>query len=341
MGIFNWWCSRGGAVSAEDRQRIDETVERVVETTNPRLRFAPRYRARLAPAVATSLAYVHELVAAVPPAREASAAAWSNDPYMRAFFATADDIASAFSRAPDLRAHFEQNPGLAEAYAVLGMEMTERKILGMVIEGNSIRRDVPQTTVSFSDHRVRICGRTEPELRVEIERRLVDQLALQGLANIVADQSRRTEIEQERALLKARLQMHERKGTGMRASLGGEAVGQEELVRLQAQIDESTRNLGSLGGGAQMLDHELEHIRRVLAEPAQHLYISSKRLRIDRMNVVIDAGNTEAGTELEFLVARVPANVAGEMRAFSLVRFARAELLASKRLFDDAARLLG
>jgi len=342
MSILDWWRKRGGgAAGTPDRQRVDEAVERVVQMTNPRLRFSRRFRARLAPAVESSLVYVHNLVAALPPARDASRAAWSDDPYMRAFFATAADVAQIVSRAPDLRAYFEQNPGLPEAYAVLGMQMNERKVLGMADVGGSTQRDVTQTIVSFGDHRVRICGRSEQELKEEIERRLVDQLALEGLARIVADQSRRTALEQERALFKARLQMLERKGAGMRGALGGESVGQEESARLQSQIEANARQLDELGGGTQVLDHELENIRAVLAEPAQHLYVSGKRLRIDSMNVVIEDDRAQAGTELKFLVARVPGTVPALMRAFSLVHFPRAELLSTKHRFDDAARQLG
>lgn len=341
MSILDWWRGRGGSAAGTlDRQRVEETVERVVQMTNPRLRFARRYRARLAPAVESSLVYVRDLVASLPTARDASRAAWSDDPYMRAFFATAADVAQIVSRAPDLRAYFEQNPGLPEAYAVLGMQMTERKVLGMADVGGSTQRDVTQTIVSFGDHRVRVCGRSESELKDELERRLLEQLALEGLASIVADQSRRTALEQERALFKARLQMLGRKGAGMRGAMGGEAVGQEESSRLQSQIEENSRQLGDMGGGAQALDHELENIRAVLADPAQHLFVSSKRLRIDRMNVVIEDDKARAGTELEFLVARIPGTVPALMRAFTLVRFPRAELLSAKHRFDDAARLL-
>jgi hypothetical protein len=204
------------------------------------------------------------------------------------------------------------------------------------MEGDQVRGEVTQTTVSFSDHRVRICGRSEADLREEIERRLLDQLALEGLARVVDDQSNRKELEQERAVLMARLQMLERKGTGMRGALGGEAVGEADLARLQSQLEENTANLGGAGGGAQALDRELEQICAVLAEPAQHLYVTSRRLRIDKLNVVIEEG----GTEFEFLVARIPGTTPPEMRAFTLVRFPRAELLPRERLLEDAARLL-
>jgi hypothetical protein len=342
MGILDWWRNRdSGAASAHDSQRIDETIERVVQMTNPRLKFARRYRARLAPAVETALAHAHDLVASAPPAREASRAGWASDPYMQSFFATADDLVQALSRAPDLRAHIERNPVQPEAYALLGMQMTERKVLGMAMEGDQVRGEVQQTTLSFSDHRVRVCGRTESELRAEIERRLVDQLALEGLARVVAGQSNRTELEQQRAVLRSRLRMLERKGTGMRGALGYESLGQDELARLQSQLDENAAKLGGAGGGVQALDHELEQIRSVLAESAQHLYLTSRRLRIDKMNVVIEDGSSQAGAEYEFQVAKVPGTNPPLTRAFALVRFPCAELLPRERLLEDAARLLG
>jgi hypothetical protein len=341
MSLFDWWRGRGGsAANAQDRQRIDEAVERVVQTTNPKLRFARRYRERLAPAVEASLIYARDLVAQVPPAREASVAAWSGDLYLRAFFATADDLARAFSRAVDLRAYFDQNPQMPEAYATLGMEMTERKILGTAMEGDSIRRDVAQTSVSFGDYKVGIWGRTESDLRAAIERRILDQLALEGLERIAADQSRRAALEQESALLKSRLQLLARQGAGMGAALGNEATAQADPAGLQSQLDENTRNLGSLGGGAALLDHELEHIRSVLAQPEQHFYVSSRRLRLDPMNIVIEDSGAQTGTELQFLQARIPGTTPPQLRAFMLVRFPRADLLPAARLFADAARLV-
>ena len=56
------------------------------------------------------------------------------------------------------------------------------------------------------------------------------------------------------------------------------------------------------------------------------------------MNIVVPDGDTQMSTELEFPVARVPGTVPAEMRAFTLARFPRAELLPTSRLFADAAR---
>ncbi|HXZ97622.1 MAG TPA: hypothetical protein VEG37_11340 [Burkholderiales bacterium] len=338
MGIFERF-RRGGAQSAPQTARIDETVERLVQVTNPRLRLIPRYRARLKPAAEAAMRYAHDLVALAPAAREASPTAWAGDPYLRAFFATADEIIRVYGRSADLRAHFDRNPGSQEAYAVLSMQMIERKVLGVALEGEAMRSDVAQTTVSFGDYRVRICGRTESELRAEIERRVVDQLALEGLVRVGAEQSRRETLAQERALLTTRLKLMQQQGVGMRAVLGAEVAGATELARLQSQIDENGRNLTSLGSATESLDRELELICEVLAQPREHFKVSSRWLRLDRMNVVLEEG-APGGTDLEFPIAHIPATSPPEVRTFMLTRFARVDLPAAGLRFDEAAGLL-
>jgi hypothetical protein len=85
----------GGDAHGEPvRARVADAVDRIV-ALSPHLRMARRYEARLAPAVVTALRYADSIVAAIPPAREASAAAWSTDPYIHAFFAGADSVAPA------------------------------------------------------------------------------------------------------------------------------------------------------------------------------------------------------------------------------------------------------
>jgi hypothetical protein len=339
MGFLNRLGRTDNPATAQDRQRVTDTVERVMQL-HPQLRLARHYQKSLAPAVATSLKYVRALVDSVPAPREASAAAWAGDPYIHAYFVAPDDVARVMSRSADLRSFFVRNGDLPEAYAVLGMELTERHILGVGLEGDVLRRDVPQTTVSFSDHQVRMCGRTDADLRSEIVRRLLDELALEGLARTAADKSRRDVLERERALLKTRLQLLERQGTGIRAVLGSDATADSgELAQLETEVEENERHLADLGLREDALDRQLEHVRAVFAEPDRHLYVSTKRLRLDRMNVVLDEHSTQVGDDFEFQVARLP-TTPPRVRAFSLVRFARTAMLPEKSMFEEAAQIL-
>jgi hypothetical protein len=341
MGILSRLFGSDNPADKQHREQINETVERVMRL-HPHLRLARRYQASLAPAVATSLTYIGALVDSLPPAREASAPAWGLDPYIHAYFASPDDVAPVISRSADLRAHFERNGDLPEAYAVLGMEMTERHILGVALEGETLRRDVPQTTMNFSDHQVRMCGRSDADLRIALVQRLLDQLGLEGLARVAADESRRDVLERERALVKTRRQLLERQGTGIGAVLGGDAEAEAQsdgLARLQAQIEENDRDLASLGLREDALERAVERVREVFAEPEKHIYVSTRRLRLDRMNVVLDQHSTQHGDDFAFQIARIP-TTPPRMRAFSLVRFARADLVPAKNMLDEAARLL-
>jgi hypothetical protein len=339
MGFLNRLGRANDGVAVQDRERVGESIERIM-ALHPQLRLARQYRKRLAPAVGTSLAYLRDLVDAVPAPREASAAAWAVDPYVHAWFAAPDDVASTLSRAAELRAFFDNNSDLPEACAVLGMEMTERHILGVRQEGDTMRRDVPQTTVSFSDHQVRMCGRDDAELRNGIVARLLDQLALEGLARTAADKSRRTALEKERALLKTRLQLLERQGRGIRGLIGGD-VAQDlaELERLAAQVEENAQNLAGLGLREEALDRELEYVRAVFAHPERHLTVSTRRLRLNRMNVVLEGEDAQEGEELAFRIASVP-TMPPRIRAFSLIRFARASMLPQRSMFDEAEQQL-
>jgi hypothetical protein len=62
-------------------------------------------------------------------------------------------------------------------------------------------------------------------------------------------------------------------------------------------------------------------------------------MRLDRMNVVVEGNDAQAGENFEFHIARIP-TTPPRMRAFSLVRFARADMLPAKSMLEEAARLL-
>src|SRR5687768_1317316 len=95
------------------------------------------------------------------------------------------------------------------------MLMMERPAFGVTPEGHALRRDEPQKTVGFGDHRARMLARSEPELRREIERRMVDQLALASMANATYDKARRALLEREQAMLRTRYDLHQSWGAGM------------------------------------------------------------------------------------------------------------------------------
>ncbi|NKJ50099.1 hypothetical protein CIC12_25900 [Burkholderia sp. SG-MS1] len=339
MGLLSWWSGRRRASDAGDSQETKQIVERIVRLY-PQLRLAPDYEAHMALAVQRTLGYLRGLVAQVPAAREASAAAWATDPHMHAFFATPEDVAAVFSHAEPVRQCFNDHPAAAEVFAVLGMAFNERHTLGAAQYGATTRTDVAQTTVNFSDHQVRVCAVSEATLRQEIILRVVDQLALEGLGAIESDTLQRDSLEHERALLKTRLKILERQGTGVRSLTGGEAsCSFAEVTRLQMQIDENDRALANLGLKTEALERALEMVCNVLSAPQTYVYVQQKTFLLDRMNVVVKDGDARAAHEVEFQMAHLPATPHA-MRAFSMVRFKRGDLLPARDMLKEAGRLL-
>lgn len=338
MGMFNWLRSNDDArTERQEPEQVREAIDRVM-ALNPRLGMAQRCRERLAPAVAASLRYATDLVTSLPAPHEASARTWASDLYMRAFFARPEELTGRISHSEELRAYFEQDPESEHAYAVLGMAMIERRVLGVALEGDAVRRDVAQTTVCFGDHRVRICVRSESDLRREIVKRVIDQLALTGLAKLAKDP--RDALDQGRALLKTRLLLLQREGTGMRSVCGGGVpVAPEELVQLEAQIEENSQRLSDLRVPTDALERRLDGVCHVLMEPDKYVRLTKKKIRLDRMNVVQTRDSVQAADDLEFHIAHIPTSPP-QVRAIALVRFARAELLPGGLLLDQAMREL-
>ena len=134
----------------------------------------PRYREKLEGCVRTSIAYLRSIGREGLEPILLARAAWSDDPRLNAFFATADDVPACLGRSRELRAFFENpsNGEVQEAYALLGMKKEERTVFGMELQGETVRQDVAQTAVSFSEHRLVAPSATLAATRLEIGRRI-------------------------------------------------------------------------------------------------------------------------------------------------------------------------
>ncbi|MBN3858874.1 hypothetical protein G3N59_36330 [Paraburkholderia sp. Ac-20340] len=347
MGLFDRFFDhlwpRNRATSGQDNAQTRALVERLT-VLSPSLKLARAYRERLVPALAKSQAYIGELVERLPPAREASAANWLADPYIHAFFAAPDEISHVLSRSVELHAWFDSHPLARETWAVLGMAMNERRGFGAAQHGDLVHTDVAQTTLSFDDHQVRVCGESEADLRAQIVQRVVEQIALEGLAHIAADESRRGALEEERALLRTRRQLLTRQGAGTQRMVGERALAggvglAGELVQLEAEIAANERALASLGLKTDAIEHELAVICDVLGHPAQHANVEMRAVTLNAMNVVIEPAQADGGASIVFPLAHIPASPVG-VRAFSLVRFARADLVPLPKVLDADSRFV-
>ncbi len=328
-----------GAADDPDRPIVEALIEAVVDAVDPRLRLVSSYREKLAPGVRRTIAHMRELGRDVPEPVELSRSAWGANPFIAALFATADDIPALLGRSHELTAFFDAaaSAPAQEAYALLGMKMEERTVLGTALVQDAVQHDVAQKTIGFSGHRVLAVAADALASRREVGARIMRRLAALALQRITARERRANELEERKAILAARLRLLTLRRGGLQ-SVAGDAPDEgaeiEKLERaLRATVDdyiETKTNLATLDG-------TIGIINDILRAPQNHLRLARLHRRANRMGILVPPDSTEAATDLEFLELAL-----GEgLRAIiAMVRIPRSEMPAAADRIKDAARHL-
>lgn len=342
MGILDWFKNRAGHFDPD--RASDETVrwavDQAIGLTNPRLKLLPNCHKRLTPSVETTIEFLRAQVHALPAVRPLSSTVWPSDPALRAFFAAPSDIPAVLGRSDNLRTLFDKFPEINEAYLVLGMAFNEQRVFGMALHGEMVQRDVAQTSVSFSDHRARLCDRDQALLRRVVGVEVFEYLVAHALSEIGAERVERQELQGTRSLIRARLRLLQQHGPGLGSMLGEVPAPRSEQARLQAELLENERQLETLGGSESVLEAELECLKSVLDHPQRYLHIEPRRLRLSPMNVMLDETSTDPAADVDFAVAELSGSPPMR-RAFVLARVARTELPSPQKInFDDVTRYL-
>ena len=341
MGILDWFKNRP---SQFDPDRVSDemtlrAIDKAVSLTNPCLKLVPDYQERLSHGAGTSVRFIRDLVLSLPPAIKISTANWSNEPALRAFFVAAEDIPSTLGQSNSLRTLFDKFPGLDEAYFILVMKFNEQRVLGMSLHGDIVQRDVAQTIVGFSEHQVRICGHEDSEIRRLLGAQAFEYLVAQALSEIGEDRSERRELADNRELIRARLRLLRQQGPGLGSIFGSAPVNSGIMLKLESELLENEREIEALGSPQSALLAELEALREVLEQPDRYLHGEQKSLRLSTLNAVLDENSTDAGSNVEFSVARL-AGVPQIERAFVMAHFSRADMPPTRMDFEKAARYL-
>jgi hypothetical protein len=342
MSILDWFRNRAGHFDTDrvSGEMVQWAVDKAIALTNPRLKLLPNCHKRLAPSVETTIRFLQGLVRLLPTVRPMSAAIWSADPALRAFFVSPADMKGVLAHADSLRALFEKFPELDEAYLVLSMAFSEQRVFGLGLQGDMVQRDVAQLTVNFSDHKTRLCGPDEAVLRRVIGVEIFEYLISRALSEIGAERSERQELQANRSLIRARLRLLQQHGPGLGSMLGEAPADASQQAGLEAELLDNERQLETLGGGEEVLEGELETLKRTLENPQDYLSIEPKHLRVSSMNVVLDETSTESGAEVDFAVIELKGATPGR-RAFILARLARADLPPAQSMnYHEAMRYL-
>ena len=323
-----------------DASLVEAAIERVVDATDPRLRAFPGYRKRLYSAVECSLKHIQELVDGLPEPVEISRSSFSKDARLRAFFASPTRLQEAIARAPSVVEYLEnrRGPFPDRIYGLLAPEMTERRTLGMELQGDHVRRDVLQDVIDFSDFRFLGASGSEVEAREGIKRRAFDFLTQLALKHMMSLKEKRTELEQQKRLLQRKLDAMQAGNWGLEPMLSKTEVNHPDYRTLGQQIETVEAELMKMPCSKAGLEQRFGCINAVFEEPEDGINVREIALYLDAMSVKVE--NPDSIDEPPIRLNEFFSS-GGQKRVALFGYFPRNELPPEKDFFKEAGRYLG
>jgi hypothetical protein len=267
---------------------VPEAIGLVAEEIEPNLVHLPRFRQRIEPSVRRTIAYLREVGSVLPEhAVELSPKAWSSVVEINTLFATPADVGATLARADELRRWFGEHPGADAAHAWLAAERHERTVLGMARVGDTVQRDVMQTTLSFDQQRVAFPGESIVEARVELGLALFRGLLAIALEGIEASRAHSQSLAERQAMLKVRvrrLKQQQQSVAKLACDAGAVAA---EIATAERDLSEVGSALLAAKARFVTLDAYLGEAQRVLDRPGDLLRLEPVPVRVDRMGVQV------------------------------------------------------
>jgi hypothetical protein len=323
---------------AEERL-VAELTDMIVDTVEPKVRAHSRYRLKLHDCVVTTIAYLRKLGSTPLQPLLLTRANWNADPLLHAMFGRGEDIQDFLGRSRELRAFFD-DPSHAtceDAYALLGMRMQERTVLGPAYEGGVLRQDVQQTTINFIGHRLVTPAATLQEARLEAGRRIINRLAQVTLGLILALDEKALGLERQKAYLGTRLRMLKLAEDGMQGIVEDPTTIAEQISEVEQQRNQAVRDFIETKSSVATLDSYLALIDDVFSHPERHVSLTRSELTVSRMSVKVDAKSEERHDTLTLAELRVGDKVNAVV---AFVQCPRSELPPKGNLLAQAEKFL-
>ncbi|HRZ06660.1 MAG TPA: hypothetical protein P5102_11015 [Candidatus Competibacteraceae bacterium] len=322
-----------------DKELMLMAIERVVDGTDPRLRAVSHYRRKLWDSVEQAIDFVVTFVNTLSPAITADRQGYMTDPRLRALFASPDHLREILSFSDGTRNYLKRtaDPLPVELYAGLAAVRVEKNTLGIEMDGEILRRDVPQTTVSFCDHRLVCLTDNEQDTRRELMRRGFDFLIEMALQRLTTSRIQKTQLEQQqRQLLQQKSSLLEKAQVGFE-SLTASNQEPVDLDAIEQQLQDLETELGQLRADSATLEQHLAKVAETLSEQAHYLQLESIALTLDHNNTKVTADSPRMANSMTFEEI-----VMGKNRRITalFVRFPSSELLPQPDFFKEAQRLL-
>jgi hypothetical protein len=262
-------------------------------------------------------------------ALELSPGEWANSPEINAIFATPEDISRVLGQSEDLRRYFHAH-GDAAAYAWLGAERQERRVLGVEMSGDVLRQEVPRINVSFANPRVVFPAVTVQDARIELGMAIFRGLLAVAMQRIETAQARTKNLGEQKAIMQIRLRRLKSRSADINALAGADATMTLEIEEAERALKQAVAELSTAKASTLGLEAWLAEVQGVLDRPEEIVMFEQVPVRVNRMGVRVEGTATGPINEFTATEIRRPPDFS---RIVVLVHCARSDLPAKETLF--------
>ncbi len=322
-----------------DEALIEMAIERAVAGTDQRIRAIGQYRKRLRQPAEQAIIHVISLVDALPSPVEINSISFGEDPRLRALFVSSNHLHEVFKGFKTIRDYLTDLTGPApeKIFGLLSMAMEERNVFGVELVGDTLRRDVMQVTVNFSNHRYLGPTSNELDTRRELKKRAFDFLIEKALERIARERSKRMALCRQQHLLKQKLRVMKAGNWGLDAMLTNIERQRPNLAALESEIETIDRELGQVHTDNLGIEESLACVTDILSYPAACLASREICLHLDSMGIKVQ--DSLATPSKEIVLTEIFSGT-GERRIILLGYIARTDIPEPPDLWREGNRYL-
>lgn len=315
----------------EDRHPdISKTVERVVDAVDGRIRLVSGYRRKLQHVIRNSLDFTDSMIDRVPQAIEVSSRTFVTDPYVNAFFSNTRDVQVIFSRSSEIRDFMEDytHENITQCCALLCMHKAEKTVLGVELAGDTIKKDVKQIAVNFTDHRIYSPAPTEEETRQGLKQCLFEGLVTNSLERVVQLKLSNQRLQHERQMLQARLRHAQYQLSRPNERSASEAEFRRDIEETRLKLEKTEQDLRRIHLATPQVS--LEQVIEVFSSPEKFVRLAQSTIRLNKMGIKISESTRQPANTLNLTEVSIGEQPA---RVVTLAKFPRDEFLSQRFSF--------
>jgi hypothetical protein len=281
---------------------ITQMAEHVVDVVDPRIRVIGRYARKLSQPLSHTWDYLTEMANLIPGGVTIDRENFSNNPHMKLLFESQSGLQQLLDTIDTLLPHhihdatYNDRPD-SQLYMLLCMEKRERNFLGTELAGDIIKRDVMQTSVTFSNRKFLSAGYNEEDAKLGFKRCALEGLLHKTHGLIMQSRNEEKQLIARKKQLRQQLHtVHDSKYKQDNSLFSHK----DHLTDTHPELVDIERQLTEIRLKSESPSHHLSQVIETLMHPEHHLKMEKQSLTLSNLGIKLQDNTGEKGIKIEY-----------------------------------------